>query len=41
LDSDKVQWTLDLIEKLKISQIGEASRLDAIKNALKKWKDDL
>ena len=38
MDSDKIQWTLDLIEKLKISQIGEVSRLDAIKNALKNGK---
>jgi len=34
LDSDKIQWTLDLIEKLKVAKIGEEARLDAIKDAL-------
>ena len=34
MDSDKVQWTLDLIENLRVAKIGEESRLDAIKNAL-------
>ena len=29
-----MQWTLDLIEKLRTAQIGEESRLEAIKNAL-------
>jgi len=29
-----VQWTLDLIEKLKEAQIGDESRLEAMKNAL-------
>src|SRR5437879_9145239 len=31
---DKVQWTLDLIEKLLETGIGEPSRLDAIKSSL-------
>lgn len=34
MDSNKVQWTLDLIENLKAAKIGEEARLDAIKNAL-------
>jgi len=34
LDSDKVQWTLGIIEKLKAAKIGENARLDAIKDAL-------
>ena len=34
MDSDKVQWTLDLIKKLKVAKIGEEARLDAIKDAL-------
>lgn len=38
MDRDKIEWTLDLIERLKIAQIGEELRLDAIKNALKNGK---
>jgi len=34
LDADKVQWTLDLIEKLKAANIGDQVRLNSIKNAL-------
>ncbi|OLC34515.1 MAG: hypothetical protein AUH84_04890 [Thaumarchaeota archaeon 13_1_40CM_4_38_7] len=35
---DKVQWTLDLIEKLLETGIGEPSRLDAIKSCLENGK---
>ena len=31
---DKIQWTLDIIEKLLETGIGEPSRLDAIKSSL-------
>ena len=38
MDSDKVQWTLDLIEKLKAAEIGEPGRLDSIKNLIENGK---
>ncbi len=38
MDSDKVQWTLDLIEKLKAAKIGEPGRLDSIKNTVENGK---
>jgi len=38
LDSDKVEWTLDLIEKLKAAEIGEPGRLDSIKNTIENGK---
>jgi len=38
LDSDKVEWTLDLIEKLKAAEIGEPGRLDSIKNVIENGK---
>jgi len=38
LDSNKVLWTLDLIEKLKTDQIGDESRLNVIKKALENGK---
>jgi len=38
LDSNKVLWTLDLIEKLKTAQIGDESRLNVIKKALENGK---
>ncbi len=31
---NKIQWTLDLIEKIKLAEIGEETRLDSIKNSL-------
>jgi len=34
MTDDKVQWTLDLIEKLLETGIGEPSRLDAIKSSI-------
>jgi hypothetical protein len=38
LDSNKVIWTLELIEKLKAAKIGDESRLNVIKNALENGK---
>ena len=34
MDDKKVQWTLDLIDTLKESQIGDESTLDTIKNTI-------
>jgi len=34
LDSNKVEWTLDLIKKLQAAKIGEDARLEAVKDAL-------
>ncbi len=36
--NNKIQWTLDLIEKIRLAKIGEETRLDAIKNALENGK---
>jgi hypothetical protein len=38
LDSNKVIWTLELIEKLKTAQIGDESRLNVMKKALENGK---
>ena len=38
MESNKVLWTLDLIEKLKAAQIGDESRLNVIKKALENGK---
>ena len=38
MNSNKVLWTLDLIEKLRAAQIGDESRLNVIKKALENGK---